>query len=153
MEIKFIGSGLGASVPNLKFGFSLMSGVYIQFRDTPQSSPVTFGIATSAEVGGNNGTFIASFVATDWAKVDVEKHSWLSSKRNLIGRTAEVEFKGTLLFGGKVDISFSIFDDFGEKSFSLEKINVEASGGQLSDTKVRGAVVDMMGQQHSARKN
>lgn len=150
MEIKLIGSGIGASIPKINFGFNIVSGVYIQFRDTPNAKPLTLGIAASPEVGGSNGALIASYIVTDWAKVDSSKHPWLCSKRKLLGKTVEVEFKGTLVFGGKVDIAINVYDENNEKSFSLEKIDIEASGGQLTDTKIRGKLVDMSGKLESS---
>lgn len=48
-----------------------------------------------------------------------------------------------------MDVAFKIFDEQGESKFSIEKVNVEASGGQVSDTKVRGKIVDMSGKSHS----
>jgi len=149
MEIRFIASGIGASIPKINFGVNLFSGVYIQLRDTPKSIPYTIGIASTPDIGGSNGTLISSFISTDWSKVDQNKHSWICSKRALVGKTAEIEIKGTLIFNGKVDVAFKVFDEQGESEFSIEKVNIDASGGQVSDTKVRGKVVDMSGKSHS----
>lgn len=65
----------------------------------------------------------------------------------IVGRQAgEVELKGTLLFSGSVDVNFTIYDANNEASFSLSRVKVESSGGQLADTRGRGVIKDMMGQ-------
>ncbi|MBL4608551.1 MAG: hypothetical protein JKY01_12090 [Pseudomonadales bacterium] len=50
-----------------------------------------------------------------------------------------------LLFSGKVAGSVSICGDSNESKYSLNKIEVRSSGGQLANTKIRGKIVDMMG--------
>ncbi|VAX32903.1 hypothetical protein MNBD_NITROSPIRAE01-1393 [hydrothermal vent metagenome] len=151
MELKLIASGIGASIPKINIGFSLFSGVYIQLRDTPTAIPYTFGIASTPEIGGNNGTFIASHVNTKWTRFDIKKHPWLCNKMGLKGKNAEVEIKGTLFLEGKVDISFTIFDENSESKFSISKVGIESWGGQLANTKIRGKIVDMMGKTQHGR--
>ena len=114
--------------------------------------PYTLGIASLPDIGGNNGTLIGSFISTTWAKVDTTKHNWICSKTSLIGKTAEVQVQGTLLFSGKVDLVFTIYDQNSESKFSISKIDIDASGGQISDTKVRGKLLDMMGKINSGNK-
>jgi len=81
-------------------------------------------------------------------KIDSKKHNWLCRKSSLIGKLGDIELKGTMIFQGKVDIIFTVFDDNNEAKFSLNKIDIVASGGQLAATKVRGNIVNMMGKEH-----
>jgi hypothetical protein len=145
MEMKLVASGVGASVPKLGVGFSLFSGIYILIRHSATAKPYVFGVATGPEIGGNNGSLVASYINTSWMKLNPLKHDWLCSGRSLVGKLAEIELKGTLLFSGDVDISISIYDDSNESIYELSKIKIESSGGQLTDTKIRGKIVDMMG--------
>lgn len=146
MEIKILASGVGAAIPKTSIGFNLFSGVYIQIRRASADKPQVFGIATGPEVGGNSGTLIAGHIETSWMKIDAGKHAWLCSRSSLVGKLGEVELKGTLLFSGSVDVNFTIYDANNEAGFSLSRVKVESSGGQLADTKVRGVIKDMMGQ-------
>lgn len=146
MEMKILASGVGAAIPKTSIGFNLFSVVYIQIRRASADKPQVFGIATGPEVGGNSGTLIAGHIETSWMKIDAGKHAWLCSRSSLVGKLGEVELKGTLLFSGSVDVNFTIYDANNEASFSLSRVKVESSGGQLADTKVRGVIKDMMGQ-------
>mgnify|MGYP000848359336 CR=1 FL=1 len=146
MEMKILASGVGAAIPKTSIGFNLFSGVYIQIRRSSAEKPQVFGIATGPEIGGNSGTLIAGHIETSWMKIDAGKHAWLCSRSSLVGKLGEIELKGTLLFSGSVDVNFTIYDADNEASFSLSRVKVESSGGQLADTKVRGLIKDMMGQ-------
>ena len=146
MEMKILASGVGAAIPKTSIGFNLFSGVYIQIRRASADKPQVFGIATGPEVGGNSGTLIAGHIETSWMKIDAGKHAWLCSRSSLVGKLGEIELKGTLLFSGSVDVTFTLYDADNEASFSLSRVKVESSGGQLADTKVRGVIKDMMGQ-------
>lgn len=145
MEIKVIASGIGASIPKLDVGFSLFSGVYILRRNTIAAKPYVLGIATGPKLGGNNGSLIVGHVNTSWMKVDPSKHKWLFNMSSLLGKLAEVELSGTLIISGKIDVSIKIYDQNGESKFSVEKVDIESSGGQIADTKIRGTIIDMMG--------
>lgn len=112
------------------------------------STPYTFGIVSNFDLGGNNGTLFGSYIKTAWMKIDTNKHKWLCSKRSLIGKQGDVELKGMLVFQGKVDVVFTIFDGNNESKFNISKVDIEASGGQLATTKIRGEIVDMMGKSH-----
>lgn len=57
-----------------------------------------FGVATGPEVGGNNGSLVASYVNTSWMKLDPSKHDWLCSGRSLVGKLAEIEFRSSCSF-------------------------------------------------------
>ncbi len=53
-----------------------------------------------------------------------------------------------MIFQGKVDVVFTVFDGNNEVKFSLSKVDIAASGGQLAATKVRGNIIDMTGKEH-----
>lgn len=151
MEIKMLVSGFGAAIPKTNFGFNLFSGVYIMLRDTPKGKPYVLGIAASPSIGGRSGTIVASHINTSWMNVDVNKHPWLCSKISLIGKHAQVEIKGTLLFSGKVDVTLTVYDNNQESQYSVSKVDIESSGGQLAATSVRGEIKDMMGKTNHGR--
>ncbi|HEX5486006.1 MAG TPA: hypothetical protein VFX23_08410 [Limnobacter sp.] len=145
MEIKLIASSIGAAIPRIGVGFSLFAGVYIMTRRTPNDKPYVLGIASKPEIGGNNGSLIASHVETAWLKIDLSKHNWLCNRHALAGKRAEVKLSGTLVYKGKLDLSITVFDDQNESIFSIDKVDVASTGGQLTDTAIRGTIVDMMG--------
>jgi hypothetical protein len=144
MQIKFIAMGVGAAIPKSDLGVNALSGVYIQIRSTPQAKSYVFGIAKGPEIGGKNGTLVASYVNTKWIDLDGKNYSWLCDHTSLVGKLAQLEIAGTLLLSGKVDVSFTVYDKTNEEKFSMSKIDIESSGGQISTTSVRGKIVDMM---------
>lgn len=151
MEMKLIASGIGASVPKMSIGFSLFSGVYIMMRRKRLAKPYILGIASGAEIGGKSGTLIVGHIETSWMKIDSAKHNWLCNRRILVGKTAEISLKGTLILSGGVDVSITIYDENSESKYSLSKVGIKSSGGQLTSTTIRGTIKDMMGKSQQRR--
>jgi hypothetical protein len=87
---------------------------------------------------------VASCVNTKWIDLDRKKYSWLCDHTSLASKLAQLEISDTLLFSGKVNVSFTIYDKTNEEKFSMSKIDIESSGGQIATTSVRGQIVDMM---------
>lgn len=141
MEIKMIALGYGVAIPKVSIGINLISGVYFLLRDTPRAKPFVYGIATAGGLGGKSGTMVFSYIDTAWMKIDYGKHPWLYSKMSLVNKKAQIQIKGTLVIKGKVDITLTIFDKNNETKNSINKIDIECKGGQLSTTSIRGKIV------------
>lgn len=149
MQIKFVAAGLGVSIPYVGVGVNMLTGVYIQLRNTVNDSPYVLGIVAGPEFGDDSGTLFGSFIDTSWLSLNPDKYPWICSKTSLIGKLAEISITGTLLLNGSADIKFSIFDSENEEEFSFEKVEIKTSGFQIADTRIRGKVVDMMGKMNN----
>lgn len=130
--------GLGIAIPKTGFGVNVASGSYIGFRHTKNKPDILLGLRDIVSLGSKSGTFVGSWVATDWFVVDVAKHSWVANTNWLIGKKAEIEVIGTLLIHGTVDLKFTVYDQNGNANELLTKVDIKAAGGQVSNTKIRG---------------
>jgi hypothetical protein len=100
--------------------------------------PTYYGISTSLTMGSKSSTILAGHAATDWFSVSSSKDSTVPGIKNLAGKKAELSVSGTLALKGTVDVKFTLYDKSGDVVSSFSKIDVKASGGQLSSTKIRG---------------
>ena len=138
MQVKFLLMGLGASLPSFKVGLNLASGCYLQFRDTPSSPAFVLGLATGFEFGASNGTLIGSYMESDWVSLDLKKHPWMCNQRVLIGKACKISLTGTVVRGGHVDITMTMFDKNHEEAYSFSKVYIKAGGIQLADAELKG---------------
>ena len=75
---------------------------------------------------------------TDWFSLAANKENRIANLKKLTGKTAEVSIMGFLAKSGKVDVKFTIYDDIGDATNAVSKIGINATGGQLATTKIRG---------------
>jgi len=144
MEMRIRIAGVGVALPKLSFGLNLLSGVYFELRHSAKSPSHVFGVAATPDISGKNGTLFGSFISTKWTIVQGATHAWICDRHKFVGKIADVEIKGTLIVSDKVDLTFKIYDANGESEFTLEQIELEGEGFQITDTKIRGRVLDMM---------
>lgn len=140
MEMKVIIDGMGIALPKTGFGVNLFSGSYISLRNNKGAPVLLLGLADALSLGSKSGTVIVGHVATQWFFVDPVKHNWVTNTIDLIGKKAEVEVIGTLLAKGSVDFKFTVFDKEGNTKELVSKVDLESSGVQVANTKVRGVL-------------
>lgn len=136
--------GFGAAIPKTGFGLNIASASYIGFRYSVSTPATMLGVSDIVSMGSKSGTFIGSWIATDWFYVDLAKHGWVADANRLIGKKAQIEVSGTLVVHGTVDLKFTTFDKGGDTNELLSKVDIKASGGQLSETKVRGVLKQIL---------
>jgi len=81
MEMRICMSGIGLALPKLSFGINLFSGIYIELRNHSKSPPYIFGVASTPDTSGKNGTLLVSHVYTEWTSVDISKHPWICNRQ------------------------------------------------------------------------
>lgn len=140
MEMKVVISGVGAAIPNTGFGVNVISGSYIKLRNSKRMSTILMGLADAISMGNKSGTVIVGHVATDWFFVDPVVHNWVTNTNDLIGKKAEIEVLGALIVNGTVDLRFTVYDKNGNTNVLISKVDIESSGIQAANTKVRGVL-------------
>lgn len=142
MEMRITISSLGLSIGKSGFGASAISGSYIEIRPSNIASycTTTYGIVKGPSLGSSSGTIVWGQVQTDWFQISNDHYSLLSSRDALVGKTGDIQLIGTLAVGGNVDIELRIFDNEGNVTFSLDKVNTPSKGVQAASTKVRGTI-------------
>jgi hypothetical protein len=140
MEMKVVISGVGAAIPKTGFGVNFISGSYIGLRNSKKMSNILMGLADLISIGNKSGTVVVGHVATDWFFVDPVMHNWVTNTNGLIGKKAEIEVIGTLIVNGNVDLKFTVFDKNGNTNELISKVDIESSGIQAANTKVRGVL-------------
>lgn len=136
--------GFGVALPKTGFGVNLLSSSYIAFRYSKYNPDILLGISDLVSLGSKSGTFIASWIKTDWFTVCPKKHNWVNNTNALIGKKAELEVLGTVILFGTVDVKFTTYDKNGNKDNELiSKVDIKSAGGQLSNTKVRGVLCEI----------
>ena len=140
MEMKVVISGIGAAIPKTGLGVNILSGSYIEFRNSKRIPNILMGLADAISIGNKSGTVVVGHVATDWFFVDPVKHNWVTNTNDLIGKKAEIEVVGTLIVNGKVDLKFTVYDKNGNTNELISKVDIKSSGIQAANTKVRGVL-------------
>lgn len=60
-----------------------------------------------------------------------------------MGKVASIELKGATLFTlGSIEVTFKVYDKNNEPLYTLNKINIDASGGQFASIKATGVIGD-----------
>lgn len=148
MQIQIIGLSAGIGVPKTGFGVNLATYAYISLRPTQGPHMKTLALDDALSVGGKSGTFIWSDFKTSWTNIDPRKYPWVCNAHNLVGKTIELEVLGTMVGAGKVDIKMTLIDEDGETKSLVSKMNIDASGRQLTGLKVRGILKHFKGTQN-----
>ncbi len=141
MEMRIFMTGLGIAIPKTDIGLDLISGTYVQVRATPSAVPLTYVIGTYANPGGKTGTVALGHITTEWFAIPPLKYSWLFNPKGMLGSPAELKVSGTLIIKGQVDIHFKLLDEEGTVLKEVKRINVRATGGQLSSTYIHGTLM------------
>ncbi len=140
MEVKFIISSISIGFGKTGFGANAMTGAYIQTRVQKGAPVETYGITSTLTIGSDSSTIIVGHVSSEWFVVDKEAEKILLNKSNLLGKRAELESSGTLLFSGKTDVKLTVYNNIGKGTTVFDLIDIPSSGGQLSSTKIRGVL-------------
>jgi hypothetical protein len=141
MEMWIFMMGLGIAIPKTDIGLDLLSGCYVQVRATHSAVPLTYVIGTYANPGGKTGTVALGHIITEWFAITPSKYSWLFNPKGMLGSPAELNVSGTLIIKGQVDINFKLLDNEGNVLKEVKRINVKATGGQLSSTYIYGTLM------------
>lgn len=142
MQIQFHLWGGGLAIPRTKIGATVLMGGSFSIRAAKGHTETTFLLGDLISLGGQNGTAIASSIKTKWFNVDpkTKGQEWITNCGSLLGPTLEIVLHGTVVNSGHVDLSFSKIDDDGIKEQLLSRHNLEATGGQLTETKIAAKV-------------
>ncbi len=140
MEMKVVIDGMGLAMPKTGFGLNIFSGSYIKLRDSNKNPQILMGLVDAMSLGSKSGTVVLGHVETNWFFVDPVKHNWVTNTNDLTGKKAEIEVVGTLLAKGKIDLKFTVYDKGGDAKSLVSKVDIESSGIQVANTKVRGVL-------------
>lgn len=133
-------AGLGVAIPKTGFGLNLATASYIGFRLDKNNYDLLLGLKDCFSLGTKSGTLIGSWIKTDWFMVDIKRHGWVADINRLVGSKVEIEVVGTVVAFGTVDLKLTAIDKYGNTKELMSKVDIKASGGQLSNTKIRGTV-------------
>lgn len=159
--VKISGSAVGARIGNTGFGINLSAGFHIAIKHHETDVPVIFSVTDNLSFGSASGTFIGSFVHTDWFEIDTQVAPLFGDPRALVGKHLGVLIKGTLFTSGTVDVKIEAYDRFGHAQKLLHVVNVRAKGMQVASSAARGSakrwaaqlVEEAMRQEASAAAN
>jgi hypothetical protein len=138
MEMMINLFAIGFSLPSIGIGINGTTNSYVGFRHSKKNPDILLGVQDIASLGPKSGTFVGSWIVTDYFIVEYPNHRWISNTGRLSGRTVEIEVSGTMIVRGTVDIKFAVIDKNGNFNQLLSKANIKAIGGQLANTKIRG---------------
>ncbi len=105
------------------------------------SNEHTFFIYDGFEIGGRNGTIIASFIETEYFNVNPIEHPWINSCNTFIDDTFEITLVGTVAKRGYTDITLKKINSNNHKETLLEKFHIESFGFQIQETKIIGKML------------
>jgi len=134
-------SSLGVGIPGTGFGVNIVSAAYIEIRGGKNSQIRLYGISDALSLGNNSSTLGAGHAQTAWMTVPSENYP-LITVDNLLSSKAEINFVGTLLGTGIIDVKFELINKAGASStvLDLKSIKVPTPGAQISSTRVRGDI-------------
>lgn len=143
MEMKVVITGLGFSIPKSGLGLNILGGSYIALRISEKTPQVLMGLTDAFSLGSKSETVVVGHIETHWFIIDPVKHNWLTNTNSLMGKKAEIEVVGTLLAKGKVDLKFTVYDKNGNANELISKVDIDSSGFQVANTKVRGVLFEL----------
>jgi hypothetical protein len=138
MEMMINLFAIGFSLPGAGIGINGTTNCYVGFRHSKKNPDILLGLQDVASMGPKSGTILGSWIVTDYFNVEYPNHRWIANTGRLIGKTVEIEVSGTMIVRGTVDIRFTVIDKNGNFNQLLSKANINATGGQLANTKIRG---------------
>ncbi|MDO6501169.1 hypothetical protein [Photobacterium sanguinicancri] len=151
MEIRIRVSGVGINIPKTSFGLNLFSGCYIETRPNKGNAPTRiYGIIDTLSLGNESGTVVVGHAVTDWIKITKQTSIDKLKHQFLIGKTADIEIKGTSFGNSKGDVSLKIIDDNNDSITVIDKYNININAYQFASTKIRGKIRHQVIAQKSA---
>ncbi|WP_047880387.1 hypothetical protein [Photobacterium aquae] len=129
------------NIPKTSFGVNLFSGCYIETRPNHGNAPThIYGIIDTLSLGNESGTVVVGHAVTDWIKVTKQTSIDRLKHEFLIGKTADIEIKGSSFGNSKGDVSFKIIDENGDSITVIDKYDININAFQLATTKIRGKI-------------
>ena len=121
-----------------RVGVNVSAGFHVAIKNSDTDTPIIFSVSDYLSFGSASGSFIGSFIHTDWFEIDTRVSPLFEDPRALIGRHLGILVSGTLVTSGTVDVKFESYDRYGHAQTILNIVDIKAKGMKIASSSARG---------------